>query len=107
MEVLKVSEKDFESEVLNSEGKVIVDFYADWCGPCKMMSPVIDELAEDYEGELKVGKINVDQAPDIAQKYDVMSIPMFALFKNGELIETAVGAQSKTKLQSIIDKVLA
>ena len=102
-----LNSQNFEEEVLKSNLPVLVDFAADWCGPCKMMSPVIDELAEEYEGELKVGKINVDQAPDIAQKYNVMSIPMFAVFKNGELTETAIGAQNKTKLQSIIDKVLA
>ena len=102
-----LSSQNFDEEVLKSKLPVLVDFAADWCGPCKMMSPIIDEFAEEYDGELKVGKINVDQAPDIAQKYNVMSIPMFAFFKNGEVIETVVGAQNKTKLQSIIDKVLA
>ncbi|MBO4457931.1 MAG: thioredoxin [Butyrivibrio sp.] len=102
-----LSSQNFEEEVLKSKLPVLVDFAADWCGPCKMMSPIIDEFAEEYDGELKVGKINVDQAPDIAQKYNVMSIPMFAFFKNGEVIETVVGAQNKTKLQSIIDRVLA
>ena len=99
--------QNFEEEVLKSNLPVLVDFSADWCGPCKMMAPVIDELAGEYEGEMKIGKINVDQSPDIAQKYNVMSIPMFAFFKDGEVIETAVGALNKAKLQAIIDRVLA
>ena len=98
---------NFEEEVLKSKLPVLVDFSADWCGPCKMMAPMIDEFAEEYEGELKVMKINVDQSPDIAQKYNVMSIPMFAFFKKGEVVETAVGALNKAKLQGLIDKVLA
>ena len=102
-----LNSQNFEQEVLKSSIPVLVDFSADWCGPCKMMAPVIDELADMYEGEMKVGKINVDQSPDIAQKYNVMSIPMFAFFKNGEVVETAVGALNKAKLQAIIDRVLA
>ncbi len=98
---------NFEEEVLKSKLPVLVDFSADWCGPCKMMAPMIDEFAEEYEGELKVGKISVDLSPEIAQKYNVMSIPMFAFFKNGEVVETAVGALNKAKLQAIIDRVLA
>ncbi|MCR5556882.1 MAG: thioredoxin [Butyrivibrio sp.] len=102
-----LNSQNFEQDVLKSSIPVLVDFSADWCGPCKMMAPVIDELADMYEGEMKVGKINVDQSPDIAQKYNVMSIPMFAFFKNGEVVETAVGALNKAKLQAIIDRVLA
>ena len=102
-----LNSQNFEAEVLKSNIPVLVDFSADWCGPCKMMAPIIDEIAAEYEGEMKVGKINVDQSPDIAQKYSVMSIPMFAFFKNGEVIETAVGALNKSKLQGMIDKVLA
>ena len=102
-----LNSQNFEEEVLKSNIPVLVDFSADWCGPCKMMAPVIDQLADEYEGEMKVGKINVDQSPDIAQKYKVMSIPMFAFFKNGEVVETAVGALNKAKLQAIIDRVLA
>ena len=102
-----LNSQNFEQDVLKRSIPVLVDFSADWCGPCKMMAPVIDELADMYEGEMKVGKINVDQSPDIAQKYNVMSIPMFAFFKNGEVVETAVGALNKAKLQAIIDRVLA
>ncbi|MBE5860594.1 MAG: thioredoxin [Butyrivibrio sp.] len=99
--------KNFEEEVLNSKLPVLIDFMADWCGPCKMMAPMIEEFAKEYEGELKVGQINVDEQPEIAQKYGVMSIPMFAFIKDGELVDSAVGAQSKAKLQGMIDKVLA
>ena len=102
-----LNSQNFEAEVLKSNVPVLVDFSADWCGPCKMMAPLIDELADEYEGEMKIGKINVDQSPDVAQKYNVMSIPMFAFFKNGEVVETAVGALNKAKLQAIIDRVLA
>ena len=102
-----LNSQNFEAEVLKSNIPVLVDFSADWCGPCKMMAPVIDQLADEYEGEMKVGKISVDLSPDIAQKYNVMSIPMFAFFKTGNVVETAVGALDKKKLQEIIDKVLA
>ncbi len=99
--------QNFEEEVLNSKIPVLIDFMADWCGPCKMMAPMIDEFAKEYDGELKVGKINVDEQPEIAQKYGVMSIPMFAFIKDGEMVDSAVGAQTKAKLQSMIDKVVS
>ena len=102
-----LNSRNFEEEVLNSKLPVLVDFSADWCGPCKMMAPLIDEFAEEYEGELKVGKINVDESPDIAQKYEVMSIPFFAFFKDGKLVDKTIGSVDKSTLQAIIDKVLA
>ena len=98
---------NFEQEVLNSDKPVLVDFYADWCGPCKMMAPMVEDFAAEYEGELKVGKLNVDEEPEIAQKYQVMSIPMFAFFKGGQMVDSEVGALPKAKFQSMIDKVLA
>ncbi|MCR4763997.1 MAG: thioredoxin [Lachnospiraceae bacterium] len=98
---------NFEEEVLKSKLPVLVDFYADWCGPCKMMAPVIKEMAEEYDGELKVGKLNVDENPDIAQKYGVMSIPNFQFFKNGEVVESLLGALPKGRFTSAVDKVLA
>lgn len=101
------TKKNFEDEVLNSKLPVLIDFMADWCGPCKMMAPMIDEFAKEYDGELKVGKINVDEEPEIAQKYGVMSIPMFAFIKDGELVDSAVGSQTKAKLQSMIDKIVS
>ena len=98
---------NFEAEVLKSELPVLVDFYADWCGPCKMMAPVIAEVADDYDGELKVGKCNVDENPDIAQKYGVMSIPNFIFFRKGEVADSLLGAVPKGKFTAAIDKVLA
>ena len=104
--VKQVSAATFEADVLKNAKPVLVDFYADWCGPCKMTAPVLDKLSEAQDA-VEIVKINVDENPEIAQKYDVMSIPMFAFIKNGELVESTVGAQSKSKLQSIIEKVTA
>ncbi|TCK86762.1 thioredoxin [Natranaerovirga hydrolytica] len=100
---LAFTDSNFENEVLNSDVPVLVDFYADWCGPCKMMSPVIDELAQDFEGKAKVGKLNVDQNGTIAQKYKVMSIPTLLLIKNGEVVDTMVGAIPKQQLEEKIN----
>ena len=83
MSVLKINEGNFEEEVLKSEKMVLVDFYADWCGPCRMMSPIIDEIAEELQDSVKVGKVNVDENQELAIKYDVMSIPTIIIFKNG------------------------
>lgn len=97
---LAFTDINFETEVLNSEVPVLVDFYADWCGPCKMMAPVIDELAAKYEGKAKIGKLNVDQNGETAQKYRVMSIPTMLLIKDGKVIDTVVGAVPKQQLES-------
>ncbi len=94
----KFSKENFEAEVINSDVPVLVDFYADWCGPCKMMGPVVAELAAEYDGRIKVGKINVDKEPELAQKYGVMSIPYFAFIKNGELVDQEMGAVPKSRL---------
>lgn len=104
---MKVELNNNFDEIISSNAKVLVDFYADWCGPCKMMAPMVAELAGEYDGELKVGKLNVDENPEIAQKYSVMSIPMFAFIKGGELVETIIGAQSRSKLESVIEKITA
>lgn len=101
------TQNNFEQEVLKSEIPVLVDFYADWCGPCKMMAPLVKEIAEDYDGELKVGKCNVDENPELSQKYGVMSIPNFLFFKNGEVTDSLLGAVPKGKFTAAIDKVLA
>ena len=85
MEVLKVSSAEFKKEVLESEIPVLVDFYADWCGPCKMMSPIIEEIAENLNGKVKIAKINVDEEADLAIEYEVSSIPTFLLIKNGQV----------------------
>lgn len=101
------TQSNFEQEVLKSEIPVLVDFYADWCGPCKMMAPLVKEIAEDYDGELKVGKCNVDENPELSQKYGVMSIPNFLFFKNGVVTDSLLGAVPKGKFTAAIDKVLA
>lgn len=98
--------ENFESEVLKSDIPVLVDFYADWCGPCKMMAPVVDELAGEYEGKIKVGKINVDNCQDIAGKYGIMTIPTFMVIKNGEVLERVSGAFPKAQIEDLIKKAL-
>ena len=100
MSVLTITDENFENEVLKSEGVVLIDFYADWCGPCKMMSPVIDEIAKELQGNVKVGKINVDNNQELAIKYDVMSIPTIIIFKNGMPVKSFIGVTNK---QEIVD----
>ena len=90
----KFTSADFEKEVLQSDKPVLVDFFADWCGPCKMMAPVVEQLAEELEGKAKVGKLNIDENMDIAEKYRVMNIPTFLIFKDGQEKERIVGAVS-------------
>lgn len=102
MSVLNVTEKSFEEEVLKSKKKVIVDFYANWCMPCKMMSPKLDEISEELGDSIKVVKINLDENINLADKYEVMSIPTIMIFNNGEIIETFIGVTDKAK---IIDAV--
>ena len=95
---IKLSSENFEKEVLKSEKPVLVDFYADWCGPCNAMAPVIEELATELDGKAKVGKINVDDNPDIAVEYNVMSIPTLIIFKNGKEEKRLVGLRDKEEL---------
>ena len=102
----KFTTDNFEKEVLQSELPVLVDFYADWCGPCKMMAPIVEGLAQGYDGKVKVGKLNIDDEMEIAQQYRVMSIPTFILFKDGKAVETSVGAMAKDELESKLQKVL-
>ncbi len=102
MSVFKFEEGNFEEEVLKSEGKVLVDFYADWCGPCKMMSPIIDEIAKELEESVKVGKVNVDNNQELAIKYDVMSIPTIMVFQNGMLVKTFIGVTDKKEILDVL-----
>ena len=99
----KFTDANFKEEALEMDKPVLVDFYADWCGPCKMMAPVIDELAGEYEGMIKVGKLNVDDNPDTARQYRVMSIPTLIIFKNGEAVDTVVGVIAKNALKKKLD----
>ena len=98
--------QNFETEVLISAKPVLVDFYADWCGPCKMMAPVIEELAGMYEGRAKVGKLNVDLNEEIAMKYGVMSIPTLLVIKNGQVVGKMVGVQSKEAVMAALNQAL-
>ena len=97
MSVLRITNNNFEEEVLKAEGPVIIDFYADWCGPCKMMSPIIDSIAEEINNA-NVGKINVDEAQDLAAMYNVMSIPTIIIFKDGKPYKKFVGVTSKENI---------
>ena len=102
MAILKITEENFEKEVIKSNIPVIVDFYADWCGPCKMMSPIIDAVAEEMGNKIKVGKINTDENINLAQKYDIMSIPTILVIKDGNVVKTFIGVTDKT---TIVDEL--
>lgn len=106
MSVLKISSENYEKEVLESDKPVLIDFYADWCGPCRMMGPIIDEIAEEKAEEIKVGKVNVDENQDLAMEYGVMSIPTIVLIKNGEVEKTFVGVTGKSEILGAIGDVL-
>ena len=98
MSVLKINSENYEQEVLKADKPVIIDFYADWCGPCRMMSPIIDEIAEEKVDSIKVGKVNVDENQDLAMEYGVMSIPTIVIIKNGNLEKTFVGVRDKSEI---------
>jgi thioredoxin 1 len=100
------SDDNFKEEALESSIPVVVDFYAEWCGPCKMMAPIIDDLAEVYEGKVKIGKLNTDENRETASKYNVMSIPTILFIKDGEVVDTSVGALPKPVLEDKIKDLL-
>lgn len=100
----KFTTENFETEVLGAELPVLVDFYADWCGPCKMMAPIVERIAQEYDGKLKVGKCNVDECMIIAQKYRIASIPTFMIFDKGEVVDTFIGGMSYDDLCDKIDE---
>ncbi len=100
------TDSNFQQEVLNSELPVVVDFYADWCGPCKMIGPVIEQLAEAYAGKIKVGKVNVDENMELASKYRIMSIPAIMFFKNGEVQDQIIGAVPKAQIEAKFQALL-
>lgn len=107
MGVQEVNDTNFENEVLKSAEPVLVDFWAPWCGPCRQIAPLIEELAGEYKGSAKVTKLNVDEAPNAAQDYGVSSIPTLMVFKNGEVVDRFVGVQPKARLQAAIDAAKA
>ncbi len=104
MAALEITEQNFEQEVIKSELPVLVDFWAEWCGPCKILSPTVEELAQDYQGKLKVAKVNVDEQGNLAMRYNVMSIPTLKFFKAGEIVGELVGAAPKSTIESEINK---
>jgi thioredoxin len=97
---------EFEKEVLQSQTPAVVDFYADWCGPCRMVSPIIEQLSKEYAGKVKFVKLNTDENPDIAMKYGIMSIPTIIVFKNGQVASTTIGAGPASMYKQKIDAVL-
>lgn len=103
MAVVTVTETNFDQDVLKSDKPVLVDFWASWCGPCRMVSPIVDEIGNESDGRYRVGKVNVDEQPDLAARYNVMSIPTLMVFKNGELAKTSVGVRSKQDILSMLD----
>ncbi len=104
--IVHVSDDSFDQDVLKAEGPVLVDFWAEWCGPCKMIAPVLEELADEYGEKLKVCKMDVDANPDTAPKYGIRGIPTLILFNNGELAGTKVGALSRSQLTEFIDSTI-
>ena len=98
MTELKITAANFENELLRSDKPVLLDFYADWCGPCKMLSPVLSEIADEYADVLRVAKVNVDDEPELAMKFGVSSIPMLVLFKDGRIVSTSVGYRPKDEI---------
>ena len=104
---LKITDQNFDSEVAKSPVPVLVDFWAEWCGPCRLMSPILDELSPAYKGKLKIGKLNVDENQDTPVKFGIMNIPTMIVFKAGKEAERIVGAMSKTELQRKLDRAIA
>ncbi len=103
---VEIEEKTFDEKVLQAELPVLVDFWAPWCGPCRMVSPVVEELSEDYDGQVSFVKVNVDEAPKVASRYGIMSIPTLMLFKKGEPVDTIIGFRPKEELKKSLDTAL-
>jgi thioredoxin 1 len=106
MSVLHLTSENFKQEVLENEGVVLVDFWAPWCGPCQMVTPMMEEIAEEMGGKVKVGKVNVDEESSLGQEYEIMSIPAVFVFKNGEIVERLIGAMNKDSYVEAVKKYL-
>lgn len=104
--IVVLTKENFDQEVLQSDKPVLVDFWAQWCGPCRAVSPIMDELAGDYDGKAKVAKLNVDEQREVAEKFRIMSIPTVMVFKDGQMVEKLIGARSKSEYAGLIDKHL-
>ena len=102
---VSVTDQNFQTEVLNSSEPVVVDFWAEWCGPCKQMTPIVDEISESFKGKVKVVKINIDENPNIPTQYGIRGIPTFIVFKDGQAVETKVGGMSKTQFTEWVSKI--
>ncbi|MEA5092788.1 Thioredoxin 1 [bioreactor metagenome] len=103
MSVLKITKDNFEQEVMNSDKPVLLDFWASWCGPCRMVGPIVEEIAEETVGRVKVGKVNVDEEPDLAQTFAVSSIPTLVVMKNGQVAQSTVGVKSKQAILNMLE----
>ena len=106
MSIINATDASFDTDVVNSDGLVLVDFWAAWCGPCKAIAPVLEELAEDYQGRVKIVKVDVDANPQSAARFGIRSIPTLLVFKNGERVETVVGGRPKSEFAALLDKHL-
>ena len=106
MAKIEITDQNFEEEVLKSDVPVVIDFWAIWCGPCKLIAPIMDELAEEFEGRAKIGKLDVDVNQQTAIKYGVRSIPTVLYFKNGEVVDMVIGARKKEEFKSKLEKLL-
>lgn len=106
MPLSHLDNNNFQKEIIQSNVPALVDFWATWCGPCKMISPIIDEIAKEYDGKLKVSKINIDDSPELASQFGIMSIPTLLFFKDGEVIDQITGVVSKATLKEKIDEIL-
>lgn len=104
MSIVDLSDDSFENDVLNSSTPVLVDYWAEWCGPCKSVAPILEELAQEYEGKVTIAKLNIDQNSDTPPKYGIRGIPTLMLFKDGEVVETKVGALNKSQLTAFLDQ---
>ena len=104
MAELKITRENFENEVMKSDIPVLIDFWAPWCGPCRMMGPIIEQMADEYEGKVKVGKVNVDEEGELSQAFGVMSIPTIVLVKDGKIVKQAVGARPKAEVEAMLQE---